>query len=590
MAEQPSRRRGGIEDLARVRTSLALILEKSRTIAEENAGSISRRHLETLSEAKRGIRRAVRSGSVVLKKFEDLHDLEPCLLADPLADLAGFLAALDRQEDILRFLRENCTLAIRDLEDGVNYVKELSILDGRSISGFKSLVSSLKKSAIESSFHGGLLDEVLGRIEIAFRRLIVNLEEDKKIHFPSIQNLIQILWRISALGCLERYVEIYAEIRASAAQMALRDLIIRFEKDQVTDWMKCLKFAVKHVFQKEFKLCHEVWSLFEPEDLWVRCFAEIALRGGILSLLQFGTRIAKRKDDTPEQLFDLLKMFCCLIRLRQDFNRLFGRKPCAEIQNATRGLIKNIVNRSCKIFRDLGNQTAITSVIECCNNLLGDDYRPHLSQILAIDRSWRGENFQKDLLREEILNLINSLERNVEEASESYELSRKCYIFRMNTHMQFYKNLRGTRLEKLLGAHRVREHNDCTTYYSVLYLTENWAKLLGLLNGKELILITRGRSRAKDLIKKQLRSFNEALDEICRIGTFSLIADQDLRERVCRSAVQTVVPVYRSFLQSYGALAEREGRPGKYVKHSPESLERLICSLFHLKPQLTEIL
>ena len=74
-----------LQHLARVRTSLALILEKWKMQAP---------YLETLPEVKRGIGRAVRSGSVVLKKFEDLHDLQPCLLADPLSDLAGFLAAL----------------------------------------------------------------------------------------------------------------------------------------------------------------------------------------------------------------------------------------------------------------------------------------------------------------------------------------------------------------------------------------------------------------------------------------------------------------------------------------------------------------
>ena len=74
-----------LQHLARVRTSLALILEKWKMQAP---------YLETLPEVKRGIGRAVRSGSVVLKKFEDLHDLQPCLLADPLSNLAGFLAAL----------------------------------------------------------------------------------------------------------------------------------------------------------------------------------------------------------------------------------------------------------------------------------------------------------------------------------------------------------------------------------------------------------------------------------------------------------------------------------------------------------------
>ncbi|WZY86151.1 hypothetical protein YC2023_032535 [Brassica napus] len=48
-------------------------------------------------------------------------------------------------------------------------------------------------------------------------------------------------------------------------------------------------------------------------------------------------------------------------------------------------------------------------------------------------------------------------------------------------------------------------------------------------------------------IAGRLKSFNDALEEMCKKPSTWVISEKDLRERVCQQIVQGVVPVYRSY-------------------------------------------
>jgi exocyst complex component 7 len=88
------------------------------------------------------------------------------------------------------------------------------------------------------------------------------------------------------------------------------------------------------------------------KDCRAACFAEVALRAGVLDILRFGRAAADAKKD-PIKLLRLLKVFDSLNKLRLDFNRLFGGKACAEIQSQTRDLVKLLVNGAAEIFEEL---------------------------------------------------------------------------------------------------------------------------------------------------------------------------------------------------------------------------------------------
>ncbi|KDP33456.1 hypothetical protein JCGZ_07027 [Jatropha curcas] len=639
-----------IQNLLAARKSLKLSLEKSKALgsALQKAGprldEINQR-LPSLEAAVRPIRadkdalaavgghinRAVGPAAAVLKVFDAVHGLEKSLLSDPKNDLPGYLSVLKRLEEALRFLGDNCGLAIQWLEDIVEYLEDNSVADERYLLNLKKSLKSLREFQNDdrkAHLDGGLLDAALDKLEGEFRRLLTEHSVPLPMSSPSslgqqaviapsplpvtvIQKLQAILGRLIANNRLEKCISIYVEVRGSNVRASLQALdldyleisIAEFNDVQsiegyIAQWGRHLEFAVKHLFEAEYKLCNDVFERIGL-DVWMGCFAKIAAQAGILAFLQFGKTVTDSKKD-PIKLLKLLDIFASLNKLRLDFNRLFGGAACIEIQNLTRDLIKRVVDGAAEIFWELlvqvelqrqippptdgGVPILVSFITDYCNKLLGDDYKPILAQVLIIHRSWKHERFQERLLITELLNIMKAIELNLETWTKAYEDSILSNLFAMNNHYHLYKHLKGTKLGDLLGDSWLREHEQYKDYYATIFLRDSWGKLPGNLSREGLILFSGGRATARDLVKKRLKTFNEAFDEMYKKQSNWIVPERDLREKTCQLIVQAVVPVYRSYMQNYGPLVEQDGSSGKYAKYSVQTLEQMLSSLFQPRP------
>ncbi|KAG8381973.1 hypothetical protein BUALT_Bualt05G0028200 [Buddleja alternifolia] len=639
----------GIENLVSARKLLKASVEKSKALglSLEQSGprvdEINRRlpslevsirpiraQSDALSSVGGHINRAVVPAAAVLKVFDAIHGLEKSL-SDPQSDLPGYLGVLKRLEEALKFLAENCGMAIQWLGDIVEYLEDHKVADARFVSGLKKALNRLRElEAGEEKGHldGGLLEVSLDRLENEFRRLLTEnsvplpmssptLPGEQPCIAPSplpvavIYKLQAILGRLIANDRLEKCVFIYIEIRGSIVRASLKALNLDYLTLSVSEfnnvasievyiaqWGKHLEFAMKNLFEAEYKLCNDVFERMGI-DVWKSCFAKIAAQAGILAFLQFGKTVTESKKD-PIKLLKLLDIFASLNKLRLDFNRLFGGDTCVEIQNLTRDLIKRVIEGVCEIFWELSVQVELqrhtpppqdcgiprvaTFITDYCNKLLGDDYKPILTQALVIEKSWKHEKFQERILIDELLNLVKSIEMNLETWSKGYEDAISSYIFLMNNHWHLYKYLKNTKLGDLLGDNWLSEHDQYKEYYFTIYLRESWGKLPSLLSREGLIMFSGGRATARDLVKQRLKSFNEAFDDIYKKQSSCVISDKDLREKMRRVIIQTVVPVYRSYMQNYGPLVEQDASTSKYAKYTSQSLEKMLNSLFHPKP------
>lgn len=93
-----------------------------------------------------------------------------------------------------------------------------------------------------------------------------------------------------------------------------------------------------------------------------------------------------------------------------------------------------------------------------------------------------------------------------------------------------------------------------------------------------------GRATARDLVKKRLKTFNEAFEDMYKKQSVWVITDKELREKTCQLIVQTIVPVYRSYMQNYGPLVEQDPSSSKYAKYTVQNLEKMLLSLYQPKP------
>ncbi|KAL9675855.1 hypothetical protein QQ045_004063 [Rhodiola kirilowii] len=591
-----------------------------------------RANKDALMEVGEHINRAVTPAASVLKVYDAIHGLEKSLLGDPRVDLGGYLAVLGRLEEALKFLKDNIGFAIQWLEDIVEYLGDNSVADEGYLSNLKSslkTLSRLQKDGDRSQLDDGLFDAALDKLESEFRRLLTensvplpmastsSSEGSQACIAPSplpvqvIQKLQAILETVIANERLEKCISIYVEVRGSIVRSSLQALNLDYLGMSVADfpdvqsiqgyialWGKHLEFAVKHLFEAEYVLCNEVFERIGLE-VWMDCFAKIAAQAGMLAFLQFGKTITESKKD-PIKLLKLLDIFSSLNNLRLDFNRLFGGKACMDIQNMTRDVIKRVINGAAELFWELMVQVGIqreappppdggvprlvTFMTGYCNKLIGDFYRPLLTQVLVIHRSWVKESFKERLLIESVVNIIKAIEQNLETWSKGYTDLTQSYIFLMNNHWYLAKHLRGTKIGELLGENWLREHEQYTEYYSSTFLKETWAKLPSLLSREGLILFSGGRATARDLVKKRLKAFNEAFDNMYKTQSIWIILDSDLREKTCLSIVQTMVPVYRSYMQNYGPVVEQEVNASKYAKYSVQALEKMLYALFQPKP------
>lgn len=641
-----------IQRLIAARTSLKSSLEKSKAIGlalsktgprfdeiEQRLPSLEaavrpiRAEREALVAVGGHINRAVGPAAAVLKVFDAVHGLEKSLLSDPRNDLSGYLAVLKRLEEALKFLGENCGLAIQWLEDIVEYLEDHTVADQRYLSNLKKSLKGLREFQNDgenkkSVLDGGLKDAALDKLETEFRRLLMDHSvplpmaespsgQEQACIAPSqlpvtvIHKLQAILGRLRANNRLEKCVSIYVEVRSSNVRASLEALdldyldisVSEFNDVQsiegyISQWGNHLEFAVKHLFEAEFKLCNDVFERFGL-NIWMDCFSKIAAQAGMLAFLHFGKTVTDSKKD-PIKLLKLLDIFSALSKLRGDFNRLFGGAACIEIQNFTRDLIKRLIDGAAEIFWELliqveiqkqspppgdgGVPRLVSFVTDYCNKLLGDKYKSTLTQVLLIHKSWRSEKFQEKHLMIEILRIIKAIEHNMEIWMKAYPDQTLASFFGMNNHWHLYKNLKGTKIGDQLGDSWLKEHEQCKEYYATVFLRDTWGKLPSHLSREGLILFSGGHATARDLVKKRLKSFNDAFEEMYKKHSTWVLHEKDLRDRVCLQIVQAIVPVYRSYMQNYGALVEKDASSGKYVKYSVIDLEKKLSSLYMMKP------
>ncbi|XP_030546913.2 exocyst complex component EXO70A1 [Rhodamnia argentea] len=640
----------GVKSLLAARDLLKTSLDKSRALGLELDETSLRldtvgRRLLSLESALRPVSRkkctflaigdhidcAIRPADAVLKVFESVRELENSLLASPCSNLSCYLSTVRKLEQALRFLSDNCLLAIQWLQGVIELLEDNGMTNERYVLNLKSSLSilqDLQSSEMESRRDGGALSIAFDKLECEFRQLLTEdsvpsafdplteCSATKDACVPSspfpasaTQKLQAILERLNMSNQLESCIDAYVDVRTLNARARLHALHLeylesptsQFDDEKIIEsdlerWSKHLQYAVKHVFEHERRLCMQVFEKV-GQEIWTRCFAMIASRSGIAAFLQFGSKFTESKK-SPDKLLNLLKVFAVLDDLRSDFTQLFGTKSCAEIQTLTRALIRNVVHGAWEIFWELSFQVElqrqssppsdgsvpllVSFVTEYCNQLLGDKYRPTMIQVLVIHQSWKHEKYQEGQFTNQIYNIVKEIGLNLDSWSKAYHNRELSFLFMMNNHNHFC-NLKGTKLGDMMGESWLRAHEQYKDYYSMLYLKESWGKLLAPIAQAATNLAAEEELIDRDLLKKRLKAFNEAFDDMYDKQYNWIISDEDLREMMSLRVMQAIVPIYGSYIKKYRTTFTLDDSANRYIKHSVQSLENMLRSLFQPK-------
>eukprot|EP00250_Pteridium_aquilinum_P014414 c21973_g1_i1 orf=680-2749(+) len=591
-----------------------------------------RSHRRVLDDLVGNIDQAVAPTSAVLKVFDAMHDLEQPLLDDPQHDLIGYIGLISRLEEAISFLSQNCPMAIEWLQDFVDFLEHNQVLQDAPMNRISSnlkLLQAWQSSGDQAKLDGGLHSASLDRLEAEFQRILseesllafsltsqaarkADAVSNRKLTAQTLKSLHLIVQKLALNGRRQRCMDLYVETRVKVIRDSFKALPLNYLQIKsgtkidwksvgmyIGPWTQHMELVAKSLCEPEYQLCNQVLERLGYED-WEESFGKIVLAGGILELLQFGEVVVKSRDE-PQKLFKLLDMFEAMNNLRSCFGKLFGGPGCKEVQQRTRELLKLIVQGAHDIFlefkQQIENQRGIQApsdgslpkvssfVLGYVKHLVGDFYGPIITQVLTICHSWKEDAMEKkstdSLLPKAVLSIMNTLVLNIHEWANSFKEEPVFHrLFLCNNFWYLAVNCRASELKAFVGESWLKEQQQQAEHNISLYMKEGWAKIVQHLNLPEVMTLTGSRAAARDLLKTKLKAFNAAFEELYQKHAKWIVIDAELREKMGVKVVKSVVPAYRTYLQSYGPLLEQDGSKSKYVKYSPQSLERILGSLF----------
>ncbi|KVI05841.1 Cullin repeat-like-containing domain-containing protein [Cynara cardunculus var. scolymus] len=346
--------------------------------------------------------RALPPLSAVFNIYQLVDELGSLLsAAHSSSDLNLYLSLLTRFRQALTLLTNTCKLAILWVQDVKQFLDNTDInvfladddLYHSNVCKTLLLLEELQATEDHSLLDQGILSVAFQQLEHEFTNLLIQNtvplqvpsslfssgDEEGDVADPSPEALpLYVVHSLKAIvacfACdsqLHRCMSIYIKVRTTIVQTSLQGLdldylgmsLSEFDSVQeiegyIDEWGRHLEFVVKHLLELEYRLCDQVFGHNVQPDVWADCFSKIALQSGIQRFIKFGNTITKGKKEAIK-LFKLLDVFAALNNLRQDFNRIFGGKPCSEIQTQTRNLIKKVVNGTYEIFWELSAQVEL---------------------------------------------------------------------------------------------------------------------------------------------------------------------------------------------------------------------------------------
>ncbi|CAH9112830.1 unnamed protein product [Cuscuta europaea] len=372
----------------------------------------------------------------------------------------------------------------------------------------------------------------------------------------------------------------------------------RILDEKMKKWIYAVKVVVRVRLSAEKQLCEQIFSGSElTKEI---CFIETA-KGCVMQLLNFGEAVVIGRRSS-EKIFRILDMYDALSAVLSDLEDLFshevGEMVCSEAKGVLDGLgeaaigtfveFENAVKgEASKTPIQGGEIHPLTRYVMNYVKLLVD-YSNTINELLHnVESGLESESSEvvddrelesNSLFARRLSILIKSLEANLEEKSRMYEDSGMQYIFLMNNLLYIVQKVKDSDLRKHLGDLWIRKRRGQVRQFATGYLRASWSKVLSCL--KDEGIGGSSNNASKITLKERFKNFNACFEELYRIQTAWKVPDEQLREELRISISEKVIPAYRSFMGRFGSHLESGRNSGKYMKYTPDDLEKYLLDLF----------
>ncbi|XP_043692202.1 exocyst complex component EXO70A1-like [Telopea speciosissima] len=604
-----------------------------RLSALETAMRPTQIRTHSIRRAHENIDKTLKAAEVILAQFDLSRQAEAKILKGPHEDLESYLEAVDQLRSNVRFFSSNKSFKS---SDGVlNHAHSLlakAIL--KLEEEFKQLLATYSKpvepdclfeclpnSLRPSSGSPGQQADSIGKnpstnhhSEHPNKSLETAVYTPPTLIPPRILPLLHDLaQQMVQAGNQQQLLKIYRDTRASVLEQSLRKLgVERLSKDDVQkmqwevleakigNWIHFMRIAVKLLFAGERKVCDQIFD--NIDSLKDQCFAEVT-GTSVAMLLSFGEAIAKSKR-SPEKLFVLLDMYEIMRELQPEMETIFNGKGCTEMRESALTLTKRLAQTAQETFGDFeeavekdatktavldGTVHPLTSyVINYVKFLF--DYQSTLKQLFQEFDSSDKANSQ---LASVTMHIMQALMTNLDGKSKQYKDLALTQLFLMNNIHYMVRSVRRSEAKDLLGDDWVQRHRRIVQQHANQYKRVAWGKILQVLSVQGLTSSGGGSSMggeggnssgvSRALVKDRFKTFNIMFEELHQKQTQWTVPDSELRESLRLAVAEVLLPAYRSFIKRFAPLVENGKNPQKYVRYTPEDLDRMLGEFFEGK-------
>ncbi|CAH1420085.1 unnamed protein product [Lactuca virosa] len=423
-------------------------------------------------------------------------------------------------------------------------------------------------------------------------RSMTSIREQDLIPSESIADLRCIAERMFTAGYSRECVQVYGSVRKSVVDGSFKKLgveklsigdIQRLEWDalntKIGRWIRAVKICVRVLFASEKKLCKQIF-----EDLGTAaddaCFME-TVKGPAIQLFNFVEAISISRR-SPEKLFKILDLHDSLLDLLPDIDDVFDSKPAESIKTqateilsrlaeAARGMLSEfegaVLREPSRVPVPGGTIHPLTRYSD--NSTTPDmDFTDHEGQSpLALHLIW----------------IIAILQFNLEGKSKHYKDNSLAHLFIMNNVHYIVQKIKGSsELREMIGDQYLRTLTRIFRQAATNHQRATWVGVLRCLRDEGLHTTKTFSSAgvSKSSLRERFKSFNAIFDEVHRTQSLWLIPDEQLREELRISILETLIPAYRSFLGRFRNHIESGRHPENYIKYSVEDLETAVLDLF----------
>ncbi|KAG7395932.1 Exocyst complex component 7 [Phytophthora boehmeriae] len=82
------------------------------------------------------------------------------------------------------------------------------------------------------------------------------------------------------------------------------------------------------------------------------------------------------------------------------------------------------------------------------------------------------------------------------------------------------------------------------------------------------------------LIKEKFSRFNDQLEELHKTQKVYVVAEVPIRQYLIRTAVDTILPAYKTFYEKYSVIQFSKKHASRYLKYTPQAVQSLLKELF----------